>query len=176
MLHLSTPAAVFLQAVEATKAAAAAAGAVGKHAAESGLSSVLWFLVLLLLIACVILAVLLYKTETGRAESLQKAVTTAREEWAKQQAFDNGHAADLLKQSREQEREALDRLEKINQELRIQDKESVKVIGAVANSINAITSVMQGVQFQLVTIETILTGRAGQPPARPPAPFDPSKL
>lgn len=165
--------ALLLQATEATKAAADAAGAVGKHAAETGgLTSLLWLLCLLLLIACVILAVLLYRTETGKTEAITVAVTKAREESARQQALDNGHAADLLRQSREQERDCLDRIDKINQELRVQDKESVKVIGAVSTALSGLTSVIQGVQFQLITIETLLTGRPAQVPrsTTPPPP------
>lgn len=153
-LILPTPptARPLLQAAEATKAAAGAAEAVGKHAAESPLASLLWFLVLLLLIACVILCILLYKTETGKGAAVQKAVDEARATWQRQHETDN------------------ERLEKINAELRQQEKKSVEVIAAITQALNANTAVMQGLQFQFVTFETVLSGRPpAYPPLRPPA-------
>jgi crotonobetainyl-CoA:carnitine CoA-transferase CaiB-like acyl-CoA transferase len=157
MQYLPLPAgpltrAPLLQAAEATKAAAGAAEAVGKHAAESPLTALLWFLVLLLLIACVILSILLYRTETGKVETVQRAVDAARMTWEKQHETDNA------------------RLERINEELRKQERKSIEVIAAITQALNANTAVMQGLQFQFVTFETVLSGRPpAYPPLRPPA-------
>ncbi len=160
------PTAFLLQAAEITKTATEAAGTVTRHAAESGPAyALLWLLVVVLAGISLAFYLKAEKAQQGQQEAINKAVSAAREEWARQQAFDNGHAADLLRQSREQEREALDRLEVINRELRQQEVKSVEVIGGVRQALGQLSAIMHGVQTQLQSIESLLTGRT-----RPPFP------
>jgi hypothetical protein len=163
---------VLLQLPELAQATqAAATAATGQVSQQGPLFAVLWALVLLLVSVCLGFYLKAEKALRDRQEACTAAVATARVEWARQQAIDNGHAADMLRQSREQEREALDRLDLINRELRQQEVKSVEVIGGVRTALSQLSTIMHGVQTQLQVIEMLLTGRRPLPPPPPsPAP------
>ena len=161
----------FLQLTEASKLTTEAASLATNHMNQQGpLFAVLWALVLLLVGVCFAFYLKAEKALRERHEASTQAVAAARVEWAQQQAIDNGHAADMLRQSREQEREALDRLELINRELRQQEVKSVEVIGGVRMALTQLSSIMHGVQVQLQGIEATLASRSGRaaPVAKPP--------
>jgi hypothetical protein len=151
----------FLQLSEATKLTTEAATSATTHMSQQGpLFAVLWALVLLLVLVCFAFYLKAEKALRERHEASTQAVSAARVEWARQQALDNGHAADMLRQSREQEREALDRLDLINRELRQQEVKSVEVIGGVRTALTQLSSIMHGVQLQLQGIEAALASRS----------------
>lgn len=158
-----------LQLPEVTRAATAATTAATAQVGQQGpLFAVLWALVLLLGLVSVYLYLKAEQAGASSQRASAEAVQAARVEWARQQAIDNGHAADMLKQSREQEREALDRLDLINRELRQQEVKSVEVIGGVRTALSQLSTIMHGVQAQLQVIESLLTAgrtRAGNRPA-----------
>ncbi|MDB5269711.1 MAG: hypothetical protein JWP58_2751 [Hymenobacter sp.] len=167
---------MLLQVTELTQATQAAAAAATAQVSQQGpLFAVLWALVLLLVAVCLGFYLKAEKAVREHQEACTAAVAAARVEWAKQQALDNGHAADMLRQSREQEREALDRLDLINRELRQQEVKSVEVIGGVRTALSQLSTIMHTVQTQLQVIEALLTGRRSQPPA-PPSPTATSLL
>jgi len=164
-----------LQLSEATKLTTEAASAATTHMSQQGpLFAVLWALVLLLVLVCFGFYLKAEKALRERHEASTQAVAAARVEWARQQALDNGHAADMLRQSREQEREALDRLDLINRELRQQEVKSVEVIGGVRTALTQLSAIMHGVQLQLQGIEAAVAsarpGRGSKPPPVPPLP------
>ena len=159
-----------LQLSEATKLTTEAATSATTHMSQQGpLFAVLWALVLLLVLVCFVFYLKAEKALRERHEASTQAVSAARVEWARQQALDNGHAADMLRQSREQEREALDRLDLINRELRQQEVKSVEVIGGVRTALTQLSSIMHGVQLQLQGIEATLASRPtrAQPGTKP---------
>jgi|GEM_PF-2023223 len=164
-----------LQLSEAGRLTTEAAAAATTHMSQQGpLFAVLWALVLLLVLVCFAFYLKAEKALRERHEASTQAVAAARVEWARQQALDNGHAADMLRQSREQEREALDRLDLINRELRQQEVKSVEVIGGVRTALSQLSAIMHGVQVQLQGIEAGVAaagrgGRAGT--AKPPPPL-----
>lgn len=161
---------MLLQLPELTQATHAAATAATTQVSQQGpLFAVLWALVLLLVAVCLGFYLKAEKAVRERQEACTAAVAAARVEWAKQQAIDNGHAADMLRQSREQEREALDRLDLINRELRQQEVKSVEVIGGVRTALSQLSTIMHTVQTQLQVIEALLTGRRSLPAPPPPA-------
>ncbi len=161
-----------LQLSEATHATAAATAAATTQVSQQGpLFAMLWALVLLLGLVSVSLYLKAEQAGARSQRACAEAVQAARVEWARQQAIDNGHAADMLKQSREQEREALDRLDLINRELRQQEVKSVEVIGGVRTALSQLSTIMHGVQAQLQVIESLLITtrpRAGRSAAAPP--------
>lgn len=160
----------FLQLSEATKLTTEAAASATAHMSQQGpLFAVLWALVLVLVLVCFVFYLKAEKALRERHEASTQAVSAARVEWARQQALDNGHAADMLRQSREQEREALDRLDLINRELRQQEVKSVEVIGGVRTALTQLSSIMHGVQLQLQGIEAALASRPtrAQPGSKP---------
>lgn len=162
---------LFCQLSEAAKAAAAAAATATEQISDQNnpLLAVLWAAVTVLAVVSVFLY---WKADTAtknQSSACTAAVAAAREGWAEQQAIDNGHAADLLRQSQTEARESRASLERMNQELRIQDKESVKTFAAVATAMGHLTQALQQMQFQLVTIETYMTGRPARPPHHIPA-------
>jgi hypothetical protein len=159
---------LLLQLPELTQATHNAATTATTQISQQGpLFAVLWALVLLLVAVCLSLYLKAEKALRERQEACTAAVAAARHEWARQQAIDNGHAADMLRQSREQEREALDRLDLINRELRQQEVKSVEVIGGVRTALSQLSVIMHTVQTQLQVIEALLTGQHARP--RPPA-------
>jgi len=164
-----------LQLSEATKLTTEAATSATTHMSQQGpLFAVLWALVLLLVLVCFVFYLKAEKALRERHEASTQAVSAARVEWARQQALDNGHAADMLRQSREQEREALDRLDLINRELRQQEVKSVEVIGGVRTALTQLSSIMHGVQLQLQGIEAALASRPTRAqPASKPVPVPP---
>jgi hypothetical protein len=165
----------FLQLSEATKLTTEAATSATAHMSQQGpLFAVLWALVLLLVLVCFAFYLKAEKALRERHEASTQAVSAARVEWARQQALDNGHAADMLRQSREQEREALDRLDLINRELRQQEVKSVEVIGGVRTALNQLSSIMHGVQLQLQGIEAAMASRPTRAqPTNKPMPVPP---
>lgn len=170
VLRFSPP---VLQLSEATRLTTEAASVATTHMGQQGpLFAVLWALVLLLVLVCFAFYLKAEKALRERHEASTQAVAAARVEWARQQALDNGHAADMLRQSREQEREALDRLDLINRELRQQEVKSVEVIGGVRTALTQLSAIMHGVQLQLQGIEAGVAaarpGRAGASKAPPP--------
>lgn len=163
---------MLLQLPELSQATQAAAHTATTQVSQQGpLFAVLWVLVLALATVCLGFYLKAEKALRERQEACTAAVAAARVEWARQQALDNGHAADMLRQSREQERDALDRLDLINRELRQQEVKSVEVIGGVRTALSQLSAIMHGVQTQLHVIESLLTGRRslpGQLPAPTP--------
>lgn len=165
---------MLLQLPELTQATQAATQAATAQVSQQGpLFAVLWVLVLALATVCLGFYLKAEKALRERQEACTAAVATARVEWAKQQALDNGHAAEMLRQSREQEREALDRLDLINRELRQQEVKSVEVIGGVRTALSQLSAIMHGVQTQLHVIEAQLTGRRSLPGPPPTPDLDP---
>jgi hypothetical protein len=161
-----------LQLSEAGKLTTEAATSATAHMGQQGpLFAVLWALVLLLVAVCFGFYFKAEKALSERHAACTQAVASARTEWAHQQAVDNGHAADMLRQSREQEREALDRLDLINRELRQQEVKSVEVIGGVRTAITQLSAIMHGVQMQLQSIETTLASPTRRAPPPRPAPL-----
>lgn len=157
----------FLQATELTKQAATAAGGVTEQMNQQGpLYLLLWLLVL----AASGIAVWMYlkadKVIATAQVERDKAVATAREEWARQQAIDNGHAAEMLSHARSQEKDALNRLDTINRELRQQEVKSVEVLSGLRTALNQVYSILYAVQHQLQGIETALN--PSRPPTLPP--------
>ena len=153
----------------ATAATTAATSQVGQ---QGPLFAVLWALVLLLGLVSVYLYLKAEQAGASCQRASAEAVAAARVEWARQQALDNGHAADMLRQSREQEREALDRLDLINRELRQQEVKSVEVIGGVRNALSQLSTIMHGVQAQLQVIESLLSAGRSRSGSRPAATLD----
>jgi hypothetical protein len=161
---------VLLQLPELGQATQAAAHTATAQVSQQGpLFAVLWVLVLALAMVCLSFYLKAEKALRERQDACTAAVAAARVEWAKQQALDNGHAAEMLRQSREQERDALDRLDLINRELRQQEVKSVEVIGGVRTALSQLSAIMHGVQMQLHVIESLLSGRRALPgpPAAP---------
>lgn len=162
-----------LQITEATRAVTEAAGAATTQVGQQGpLFAVLWSLVLLLVLISCSLYLKAEKVNASSQRACTEAVQNARTEWARQQAIDNGHAAEMLRQSREQEREALDRLDLINRELRQQEVKSVEVIGGVRTALTQLSTIMHGVQSQLQIIESLLSARPPRSGSRPASPRD----
>lgn len=157
---------LLLQLPELTQATQAATTQVDQ---QGPLFAVLWALIVLLVAVCLGFYRKAEQALRERHDACAAAVAAARTEWARQQAIDNGHAAEMLRQSREQEREALDRLDHINRELRQQEVKSVEVIGGVRTALSQLSAIMHGVQTQLQVIEALLTGRRlpAPPPPRP---------
>lgn len=160
---------LLLQLSEAAHATVSATAAATSQVSQQGpLFAVLWALVLLLVALCLTLYLKAERALSERQQACLQAVAAARAEWAHQQAIDNGRAADLLKQSREQERDALDRLDLINRELRQQEVKSVEVIGGVRAALSQLSTIMHSVQVQLQVIESLLTTPTASTRRRPP--------
>ena len=173
------PHCLLLQAAEATKVATEAAGVVGHHAAENAFTALLWLLIVALsgitiwqwrrAEAAVAAQLALVG---GQGAAIQAALATARTDWAQELAIDNGHAEAMQRQMREQyERQIKDlteanekaqqRLEKINQELRLQESKSVEVLSATGSKMREITNALSQVasnQNDMLHKLNLLTG------------------
>jgi len=185
---------LLLQTAEIAQVATDAAGAVTHHAAENAFTALLWLLIVVLVgitawqwrKTAAVEASKLQLVESQQA-TLRTTLTDARADWAQEMAIDNGNAAALQRQMREQyERQIKDlseanekaqqRLEKINTELRLQEGKSVEVLGATGNKMreiaNALTQVANN-QTEMIHRLNVLAGSS--PPLRP-LPFSTTDL
>lgn len=119
-----------------SKVAAGAIDQAGKHASDAGPLTYFWFVVAVL---CAGLTVYFYhkadKASTERSKACDEAVATARVEWAKQQAIDNGNWGTQVKELKDERRDLLDRLERINHELRQQEGKSIEVLAGLRQAL-----------------------------------------
>lgn len=168
---------IFLQTVtqppEVNKVAMGAIEQAGKHANEAGPLTYFWFVVAVISFAlCVYFYHKADKAVVDKNKACDEAVAGAKVEWAKERAIDNGNWSTLVSELKGERLDLLNRLERINQELRQQEGKSIDVIASLRNALGQVHQLLAAVDQRLALIESYVNN-ATRRPAQPISPLSP---